>query len=333
MGSLIAKAHADKVAGMVDRARERRRGRRRWRPAGPPGLLLRADRHRRCRTRSPRSSRTRSSGRSSPSSGSATRTRPSQWANDTPFGLASSVFTSDIGRAMRVAKALEFGHVWINEHFTLASETPHGGVKQSGYGKDGSKYALEDYTFVKHVMINTRCPSRPPTPVTLADGRGAAVAGLDLERSRLRAGSGPRVGRSPRPVDEAFVLDAAARTCCSPTLTLDDGSRQRYSIALSGSPLRRRPGDGAWRALAVAMGEGRTIAALPRAIRSAAVPPTAALVCRPARRSRTWSGGGWLGRRNGSSGRTSAIRPWSLGDTLLLKAYRRLQPGSTPISR
>jgi acyl-CoA reductase-like NAD-dependent aldehyde dehydrogenase len=54
-----------------------------------------------------------------------------------------------------VAKALEFGHVWINEHFTLTSETPHGGVKQSGYGKDGSKYALEDYTFVKHVMINS----------------------------------------------------------------------------------------------------------------------------------------------------------------------------------
>ncbi len=76
------------------------------------------------------------------------------WANDTPYGLASSVFTSNISRALRVAKALEFGHVWVNEHFTLASETPHGGVKQSGYGKDGSKYALEDYTFIKHVMIN-----------------------------------------------------------------------------------------------------------------------------------------------------------------------------------
>jgi acyl-CoA reductase-like NAD-dependent aldehyde dehydrogenase len=76
-----------------------------------------------------------------------------KWANDVRFGLAASIFTSDIGRAMRVAKAIQFGTVWINEHFTLVSEMPHGGFKESGYGKDGSMYALEDYTVVKHVMI------------------------------------------------------------------------------------------------------------------------------------------------------------------------------------
>jgi aminobutyraldehyde dehydrogenase len=78
-----------------------------------------------------------------------------QWANDVKFGLSSSVFTGSIGKAMRAARRLQFGTVWINEHFTLASETPHGGVKESGYGKDGSKYALEDYTVVKHITINT----------------------------------------------------------------------------------------------------------------------------------------------------------------------------------
>ena len=77
------------------------------------------------------------------------------WANDVRFGLASSVFTGSISKAMRTARRLQFGTVWINEHFTLASETPHGGVKESGSGKDGSKYALEDYTFIKHVTINT----------------------------------------------------------------------------------------------------------------------------------------------------------------------------------
>ncbi len=154
MGSLIAGAHADKVQGMVDRARGTAEivlgGERPDRPgayyaptiiAGPDqkseiiqdeifGPVVTVQRF-------------------------TDEEQAVEWANDTPYGLASSIFTSDIGKAMRVSKALDFGHVWINEHFTLTSETPHGGVKQSGWGKDGSKYALEDYTFVKHVMINT----------------------------------------------------------------------------------------------------------------------------------------------------------------------------------
>ncbi len=77
-----------------------------------------------------------------------------RWANDTEYGLASSVFTTNIKIGLKVAARLQYGCTWINQHFALASEMPHGGLKQSGYGKDLSMYGLEDYTVARHVMAN-----------------------------------------------------------------------------------------------------------------------------------------------------------------------------------
>ena len=152
MGSLIAKSQADKVEGMVERARSGAEvvagGHRPNRPgayfeptvvAGPDqrseivqdevfGPVVTVQRF-------------------------SDDEQAIAWANDVRFGLAASIWSGDVGRALRVAKAIQFGTVWINDHFTLVSEMPHGGFKESGYGKDLSMYAIDDYTVVKHVMI------------------------------------------------------------------------------------------------------------------------------------------------------------------------------------
>ena len=152
MGSLIAAAQADKVAGMVERARDGAEvvtgGHRPDRPGAyyEPTVIAGPDQRSEIvqdEVFGPVVSVQRFSDED----------QAIKWANDVRFGLAASVWTSDAGRGMRVAKAIQFGTVWINDHFMLVSEMPHGGFKESGYGKDQSMYAVEDYTVVKHVML------------------------------------------------------------------------------------------------------------------------------------------------------------------------------------
>ena len=78
-----------------------------------------------------------------------------RYANSVPYGLAASVWTTDLGRGMRVSRNLDFGAVWVNTHIPIVAEMPHGVFKHSGYGKDLSMYGFDDYTRVKHVMIKT----------------------------------------------------------------------------------------------------------------------------------------------------------------------------------
>ena len=152
MGSLIAGAQADKVEGMVERAKagaEIVTGGHRPDRVGAyyePTVIAGPDQHSEIvqdEVFGPVVTVQRFSDED----------QAIAWANDVRFGLAASVWSSDAGKAMRVAKAIQFGTVWINDHFMLVSEMPHGGFKESGYGKDQSMYAIEDYTVVKHVML------------------------------------------------------------------------------------------------------------------------------------------------------------------------------------
>ena len=120
-------------------------------------------------SRTTRPSRTRSSGPVITVQQFSDEDEALRWANGVQYGLASSVFTKDHGRAMRMARSLDFGCVWINTHIPIVAEMPHGGFKHSGYGKDLSMYGLEDYTRIKHVMMTSVCDDARWAPDCVVD--------------------------------------------------------------------------------------------------------------------------------------------------------------------